>query len=79
MAASAALASRACPESLNGGSTGKVQLGVDCSVVLAALRMIDPLRVLQSVLGAVAVSAILVLNHRPERYLGVCPPHSTLR
>jgi uncharacterized membrane-anchored protein YitT (DUF2179 family) len=55
----------------HGWSAGKVQMSVDCSVVLAALLVIDPLRVLQSVLGAVAVSAILVLNHRPGRYLGV--------
>ena len=40
-------------------------------IIIAALLVIDPLRVLQSVLGAVAVSAILVLNHRPGRYLGV--------
>jgi hypothetical protein len=33
--------------------------------------VIDLRRVRQGVLGAVAVSAILVLNHRPGRYLGV--------
>ncbi len=54
-----------------GFSAGKVQMAVDCAVVLAALLFIEPLRVLQSVLGALALSAILVLNHRPGRYLGV--------
>lgn len=54
-----------------GFSAGKVQMAVDCVVVLAALTVIEPLRVLQSVLGAVAISAILVLNHKPGRYLGV--------
>jgi uncharacterized membrane-anchored protein YitT (DUF2179 family) len=54
-----------------GFSAGKVQMTVDCCVVAAALLVVEPMRVLQSVLGAVAVSAILVLNHRPGRYLGV--------
>lgn len=54
-----------------GISAGTVQMAVDCIVVLAALAVVDPLRVLQSVLGAVVMSAVLVLNHRPGRYLGV--------
>jgi len=54
-----------------GWSAGRVQMGVDLVVVLAALCVLEPLRVLQSVLGAVAIGAILVLNHRPGRYLGV--------
>ncbi|HSI57735.1 MAG TPA: YitT family protein [Ideonella sp.] len=54
-----------------GWSAGKVQMAVDCCVVLAAFWVVEPQRVLQSMLGAVAMSAILVLNHRPGRYLGV--------
>jgi len=54
-----------------GLSAGKVQMSVDAAVVLAALCVVPPARVLQSLLGAVAISAILVLNHRPGRYLGV--------
>lgn len=54
-----------------GFSAGKVQMAVDCVVVLAALTVVEPMRVLQSVVGAVAISAILVLNHKPGRYLGV--------
>lgn len=54
-----------------GWSAGKVQMAVDCGVVLAAFTVVQPQRVLQSMLGAVAMSAILVLNHRPGRYLGV--------
>ncbi len=50
---------------------GHVQMAVDIAVVLAALAVVPPLRVLQSVLGAVAIGAILTLNHRPGRYLGV--------
>jgi len=54
-----------------GWSAGKVQMAVDCCVVLAAFWVVEPQRVLQSILGAVAMSAILVLNHKPGRYLGV--------
>jgi uncharacterized membrane-anchored protein YitT (DUF2179 family) len=54
-----------------GISAGKVQMAVDCGMVLTALAVLEPVRVLQSVLGAVVMSAVLVLNHRPGRYLGV--------
>lgn len=54
-----------------GYSAGKVQLAVDGIVVLAALAVVPPIKVLQSVVGAVVIGAILVLNHRPGRYLGV--------
>jgi len=54
-----------------GISAGKVQMSVDVCVVAAALCIVPPAKVLQSIVGAVAVSAILVLNHRPGRYLGV--------
>ena len=53
-----------------GISAGKVQMAVDCSVVLAALAVVEPSRVMQSVLGAVVLSAVLVINHKPGRYLG---------
>jgi uncharacterized membrane-anchored protein YitT (DUF2179 family) len=54
-----------------GLSAGKVQMSVDVAVVLTALLVVPPERVLQSVMGAVAIGAILTLNHRPGRYLGV--------
>jgi uncharacterized membrane-anchored protein YitT (DUF2179 family) len=54
-----------------GMSAGKIQTSVDVLVVLAALFVVPPVRVLQSVAGAVAIGAILTLNHRPGRYLGV--------
>lgn len=54
-----------------GFSAGKVQMSVDIVVVLAALMVVSPERVAQSVVGAVAIGAILTLNHRPGRYLGV--------
>ena len=54
-----------------GFSAGKVQMSVDVVVVLTALMVVPPERVAQSVVGAVAIGAILALNHRPGRYLGV--------
>lgn len=54
-----------------GLSAGKVQMSVDIAVVLTALLVVPPQRVLQSVVGAVAIGVILTLNHRPGRYLGV--------
>jgi uncharacterized membrane-anchored protein YitT (DUF2179 family) len=54
-----------------GLSAGKVQMSVDVVVVLVALTTVSPIKVLQSVLGAVVIGAILTLNHRPGRYLGV--------
>ncbi len=54
-----------------GWSAGKVQMAVDVLIVLAALNQVSPLKVLQSVVGAVAIGLILALNHKPGRYLGV--------
>ena len=44
---------------------------VDVLVVLAAFFVVPPVRVLQSVVGAVPIGAILTLKHRPGRYLGM--------
>jgi uncharacterized membrane-anchored protein YitT (DUF2179 family) len=54
-----------------GWSAGRIQMAVDVLVVLTALAVVPPMRVAQSVVGAVAIGAILALNHRPGRYLGV--------
>jgi len=54
-----------------GWRAGKVQMGVDCAVVLLALFSIEPMRVLYSILGAVALNIVLAINHRPGRYLGM--------
>ncbi|MDM0118271.1 YitT family protein [Variovorax arabinosiphilus] len=54
-----------------GWRAGKVQMGVDCAIVLLALFSIEPMRVLYSILGAVALNLVLAINHRPGRYLGM--------
>lgn len=54
-----------------GWRAGKVQMGVDCGIVLLALFTVEPLRVAWSVIGAVALNLVLAMNHRPGRYTAV--------
>lgn len=53
-----------------GWRAGHIQMGVDCAIVLLAFALVEPSRVLLSVVGAVALNAVLAINHRPGRYLG---------
>lgn len=54
-----------------GWSAGKVQLALDCLILLGALVVADVPRVALSVLGAVVLNLTLAINHRPGRYLAV--------
>ena len=54
-----------------GWRAGKVQMAVDCCIVLLALWMVEPLRVVWSIAGAVALNLVLAMNHRPGRYMAV--------
>jgi uncharacterized membrane-anchored protein YitT (DUF2179 family) len=54
-----------------GWRAGTVQMAIDCSIVAAALALVDATRVVLSVLGAVALNLVVAVNHRPGRYLGV--------
>ncbi|ARU03990.1 hypothetical protein CCO03_04250 [Comamonas serinivorans] len=49
---------------------GKVQMAIDCTVVLLALWIVPLERVAYSVLAAMVMSLFLWLNHRPGRYQG---------
>jgi uncharacterized membrane-anchored protein YitT (DUF2179 family) len=51
-----------------GWRAGKVQMGIDCTIVLLALAVVDPARVGYSVLGAVTMNLFIWINHRPGRY-----------
>jgi len=51
-----------------GWSTGKVQLAIDAGILCAAFAVVDARRVAWSLLGAAAVNAVLIWNHRPDRY-----------
>jgi uncharacterized membrane-anchored protein YitT (DUF2179 family) len=51
-----------------GWSTGKMQLAIDAGILCAAFAVVDGRRVAWSLLGAAAVNAVLIWNHRPGRY-----------
>lgn len=55
----------------HGWRAGKVQMAIDCVIVLAALTLVEPWLIAVSVLGAVALNLVVAVNHRPGRYLGV--------
>lgn len=54
-----------------GWRAGKVQMAVDCCIVLLALWTVEPLQVAYSIVGAVALNLVLAINHKPGRYLGM--------
>ena len=54
-----------------GWRAGKVQMALDCSIVLTAFAVMDGPRIAWSVLGAVVMNMTLAINHRPGRYLGL--------
>jgi uncharacterized membrane-anchored protein YitT (DUF2179 family) len=54
-----------------GWRAGKIQMAVDCCIVLLALWTVEPLRVAWSIAGAVALNLVLAMNHRPGRYMAV--------
>ena len=47
---------------------GKVQMALDCTIVVMSLFIVDIQLILLSVLGAVATNMILAMNHKPGRY-----------
>jgi uncharacterized membrane-anchored protein YitT (DUF2179 family) len=53
-----------------GWRAGKIQMAVDCCIVLLALWTVEPLRVAWSIAGAIALNLVLAMNHRPGRYMG---------
>ena len=52
-----------------GWRAGAVQMAADFCIVAAALVTVEPMRVLWSVIGAVALNQVLAINHRPGRYM----------
>ncbi|AZS22247.1 MULTISPECIES: YitT family protein [unclassified Caulobacter] len=53
-----------------GISAGKVQMAADCLVVAAAFFTISFDKLLLSIASAVALSAVIIANHKPGRYAG---------
>lgn len=51
-----------------GWSAGAVQMAIDAAIVAAAFAVVEPRRVVHSVVGSLAVNLVLLWNHRPGRY-----------
>ena len=51
-----------------GWRAGRIQMALDCTIVLLALTVVDPVRVAYSVLAAVVMNLFIAVNHRPGRY-----------
>ncbi len=52
----------------HGWRAGKIQMAIDSTVVMLALFVVTPERVLWSILAAVLMSMFLWVNHKPGRY-----------
>ncbi|WP_299732616.1 YitT family protein [uncultured Endozoicomonas sp.] len=51
-----------------GISAGKVQMALDCTIVVLSIFVVDAHLILLSILGAVATNLVLAMNHKPGRY-----------
>jgi uncharacterized membrane-anchored protein YitT (DUF2179 family) len=54
----------------HGVRAGAFQLAVDAVIVLASVFVVSPLTLALSAAGAVALNVVLVVNHKPGRYVG---------
>ncbi|ETI63656.1 MULTISPECIES: YitT family protein [Sphingobium] len=53
-----------------GWNAGRTQMGCDILILLASLPVLSPDRFGLSILSAAAINAVLIVNHRPGRYIG---------
>lgn len=51
-----------------GWRAGKVQMVLDCCILLLACATVEPQRVLWSIVAAITLNLALAMNHRPGRY-----------
>lgn len=54
-----------------GWRAGKVQMLIDCLILLGALAVVDWQAILLSVLGAVVLNLVLAFNHKAGRYTAI--------
>jgi len=52
-----------------GWRAGKLQMGLDVAILLAATLVVPPLVLAASILGAVLLNFALTVNHKPGRYM----------
>lgn len=53
-----------------GWNAGRTQMIGDAIILLASLPLLSADRFLLSILSAAAINAVLIVNHRPGRYIG---------
>jgi uncharacterized membrane-anchored protein YitT (DUF2179 family) len=53
-----------------GWNAGRTQMAGDAVILLASLPLLDGSRFALSLVSAVAINAVLIVNHRPGRYIG---------
>ena len=57
-------------QNTRGWRAGKVQMAADCLILVAAVFVRDPLSVVLSIVGAVALNLVIAVNHKAGRYMG---------
>lgn len=53
-----------------GLSAGKLQMGIDFSILVASFILVSPMVLFYSVIGAFLLNLVLAMNHKPGRYSG---------
>ena len=53
-----------------GWSAGKLQMGIDLTILTASFFLVSPMILLYSVIGAFMLNLVLAMNHKPGRYVG---------
>ncbi|MGQ5525437.1 YitT family protein [Chitinimonas sp. PSY-7] len=54
-----------------GWRAGKIQMAADLLILLGACFVLDLRSVVLSIIGAIAVNAVIAVNHKPGRYVGI--------
>jgi uncharacterized membrane-anchored protein YitT (DUF2179 family) len=54
-----------------GWRAGKIQMVLDCAIVLGAFAVTDWQHIAFSIVGAVALNQTLAINHRAGRYIAM--------
>ncbi len=57
-----------------GFRAGKLQMGIDVTILMASYFVVSPKALAASVVGAVALNAVIWMNHRRDRYVAWSAP-----
>ncbi|WP_332310129.1 YitT family protein [Photobacterium jeanii] len=56
-----------------GISAGKMQMGIDISILIGSFFFASPITLAYSVIGAFMLNLVLAMNHKPSRYSASAP------